>query len=661
MARAVVNEVSWLKPRYSRRNGEVVGHGIATVVDPSVWTPGRLVFVGSPLVSPGLEIVPPSVEVLNPGSGRVDTSRAELPPAEAIQERSKAIGVELRLRSDRSSTLAFDAYDLTYATELELQGGRTVTVKDALAKLSKEGKLRCQAPFRESKSFAAFLRHGKDGRPFVHDVGTGTTHWLCDAESNQLGFESQAEQPEVPNSRDTTVEQKSDDAVVEPINIFGDALHLPPEWRPEHYPAVISSFAQDVHRRLGVDPAAVCWMMIVSAGALIDDFHKLQVKAKDTGWRESARLWCALIGDPSAKKTPALNEVLKPVLELQAEWYREYQAAKREWKAKRQDQASDEPPQLRKVIVNDSTVEGLASVLENNPWGVLVVHDKLSGWFGSMDAYRNKGVSKDRGDWLRAYNGGQYFIDRATGEERHRFIPNWSASILGGIQPDPIRDIASRLQEDGLLQRFVPVVMRSAVFGSDVSPDAVAIAEWGRLVRELPQLDATTGIVRLSPEAQGILDKTRALVHALGQHPGYDRKLKYALEKGEGQLARIALIYHCIEDRTGRGLLDDIAPGEVLQASTARKAADAYLQYVIPSMVAFYEALIGESPVLRDARWVAGYVLARGSKRVTERELYRAYNEFRDPQGRRRRGHPGAAGTCGMGVPGLQGSRPAAE
>lgn len=50
---------TWLKPRYSRKeSGTVVGYSLTTIVDPSVWTPGRLVFCGKPTAGEGLTVVP---------------------------------------------------------------------------------------------------------------------------------------------------------------------------------------------------------------------------------------------------------------------------------------------------------------------------------------------------------------------------------------------------------------------------------------------------------------------------------------------------------------------------------------------------------------------------------------------------------------------------
>jgi len=50
-ARAIAMDMTWKKPRHSRKTGEVVGHDVVSIIDWSVFTPGRLVFVGKPVVS----------------------------------------------------------------------------------------------------------------------------------------------------------------------------------------------------------------------------------------------------------------------------------------------------------------------------------------------------------------------------------------------------------------------------------------------------------------------------------------------------------------------------------------------------------------------------------------------------------------------------------
>jgi hypothetical protein len=48
-ARAIAMNMTWKKPRHSRKTGEVVRHDVVSIIDWSVFTPGRLVFVGKPV------------------------------------------------------------------------------------------------------------------------------------------------------------------------------------------------------------------------------------------------------------------------------------------------------------------------------------------------------------------------------------------------------------------------------------------------------------------------------------------------------------------------------------------------------------------------------------------------------------------------------------
>ncbi len=49
-ARALDLGMAWTKPRHSKSTGEVVGNDVVSIIDWSVFTTGRLVFVGKPEV-----------------------------------------------------------------------------------------------------------------------------------------------------------------------------------------------------------------------------------------------------------------------------------------------------------------------------------------------------------------------------------------------------------------------------------------------------------------------------------------------------------------------------------------------------------------------------------------------------------------------------------
>ena len=111
-----------------------------------------------------------------------------------------------------------------------------------------------------------------------------------------------------------------------PVNLFGKILGTPPKWNPQDYPEIIAKLAEDISYRMGVDPVIPAFSAIAVAAALIHDRHRLQVKALDTKWLESPRLWIALVGEPSTKKSPAMREVFIPIKKLQVKWHENYQA-----------------------------------------------------------------------------------------------------------------------------------------------------------------------------------------------------------------------------------------------------------------------------------------------------------------------------------------------
>ncbi|QFY89681.1 hypothetical protein D5125_09375 [Magnetovirga frankeli] len=185
MVQAAANGLTWLKPRYSRTEpGKVIGQSLTTIIDTSVFTPGRLVFVGKPMASDGLVVEPQSVQVHKDTLNAIDTALVELPEPEQVRAITRKAGGEMRIQKGEKG-LVCHVQDLTLDTELETQHQGTVTVR-ALQEQGTLVKVRSQTPFRESNSFAAFYSTNAQGKPFVHDVGTGTTHWLRDEDAEEL-------------------------------------------------------------------------------------------------------------------------------------------------------------------------------------------------------------------------------------------------------------------------------------------------------------------------------------------------------------------------------------------------------------------------------------------------------------------------------------------
>ena len=68
---------------------------------------------------------------------------------------------------------------------------------------------------------------------------------------------------------------------------------------------------------------------------------------------------------------------------------------------------------------------------------------------------RYSGGSSDRPFWLEAYGGRGYTVERMGREPV--YIDHLSVGVVGGIQPDRLRSLLLKTDDDGLLARFLPV------------------------------------------------------------------------------------------------------------------------------------------------------------------------------------------------------------
>lgn len=185
MVRAVQAGLSWKKPRFSKQEeGKVVGHGLATIVDTSVWTAGRLVFDGKPTVGDGLTVSPLEPVIHAGEHDSLDTVAMVIPDPKTIREITRKTGVEMDVKAG-SNGLRIVANDLTLDTEIETKDHGILTVRQMIEQKI-VGKVRCQAPFRASESWAAFYNTNSDGIPFIYDNGTGITHWLNQFEQDEV-------------------------------------------------------------------------------------------------------------------------------------------------------------------------------------------------------------------------------------------------------------------------------------------------------------------------------------------------------------------------------------------------------------------------------------------------------------------------------------------
>lgn len=423
-------------------------------------------------------------------------------------------------------------------------------------------------------------------------------------------------------------------STVEPFDLWGNfnAPELPRGLLPD----VIEQFAFANGEQMGADPAGLAMAAIVTCAAAIPDQVQIKVKRHDE-WLESARLWVALVGLPSTKKSPVVSAAAAPLKRLDGQMMRDWQKRVSAFDSLPADErkGKQRPPQTR-LRIEDTTVEAAEEVCGGSPWGILLYKDELSGFFGAMDKYNGgKGASADRAFWLQSYNGGEYARNR-TGRGA-AIIDNLSISLLGGIQPDAIRRIAGDAVDDGLLQRLFPITLRTATMGKD-EPMPPVNDRYRRLIESLHQLKPpgwmNMGVLEFDDSAQAIRRDLEARHLTLQSLETVNKKLASHIGKFDGAFARLCVVWHCIEHIEMSALCDhpdfdgEELPAMVTEA-TARRVADFLHKFLLAHSVAFYGGVLGLSDDHDRLTAIAGHILAHGLEKVTNRDVARGDRTMR--------------------------------
>jgi hypothetical protein len=408
-----------------------------------------------------------------------------------------------------------------------------------------------------------------------------------------------------------------DDAGKAPVDLWGQ-FNNPPALPRGLLPPVIEQFAFEEGELMGADPAGLALGALTICAAALPDHTQIQVKRHDPHWLESARLWVGLIGYPSTKKSPIMLRVAKPLKQLDAELFREYIANLRHYESlSKEDRKVAEKPRQRRLRIEDITIEAAQEILKDSPDGVLCLQDELSGWFGAMDKYNGAhGGQKDRGFWLQAFHGGPYCVDRI--KRGSAMIENLSVSLLGGIQPEPMRLIAADSVDDGLIQRLIPVVLRPATVGKD-APISKAAKDYAALIGHLHDSPEPQMPYQFSDEALVLRAELEQKHLELTSIELINRKLAAHIGKYDGLFARLCLLWHMIEGK----------PGLTIEVETARRVARFMHEFMLPHAFAFYAGVLGLSDDHDRLTAVAGYILAHKLDRVTNRDLARSIRTTR--------------------------------
>jgi hypothetical protein len=436
----------------------------------------------------------------------------------------------------------------------------------------------------------------------------------------------------------------------EPTDLWAEDAE-PVDLPPGVVPAIIEAAARDHALRLGIEAGASAAALITAMGSLVHAGNSLQMRQVDTGWTVRPILWTAIVAESGTNKSATLSYAMEAVRSVNDKLANEYAIALQKFNAQQplpgrrrtisivesspaernELEFAPEEPRLRQKIINNATTEAIADILANNPEGVLNFRDELSGFFGGMDLYHEKG-GIDRSYWLEAKDGGGFTVNRRR--SKPIVVKNNAVTVLGAIQPDVMRNIGDGLVDDGLLQRFAPVFLRRIGVGADVAANQDVADELKRIAAVLIDAD-DAATYRFSPEANTERIAYEAFVREQMDLSGAPPAFRQWLEKTINEFGRLALVFHFLEWHSSEeGRLFGGPPPSLISLETARRARRYLSEFIYPHAQVFYRRILGSSPSEEHARWIAGYILSGELSSVSARDISRHYSQLKDPKKR---------------------------
>jgi putative DNA primase/helicase len=231
--------------------------------------------------------------------------------------------------------------------------------------------------------------------------------------------------------------------------------------------------------------------------------------------------------------------------------------------AGRDAEAGAAEPTERRLTTQDPTVEALGELLRDNP-NIGVIRDELTGLLRSMEK-PDRGA--DRAFYLEAWDGNRTTFQYDRIGRGKVTIKNPTVSILGSIQPGPLRALLREVArgesgDDGLIFRFQVLFwpdLPAKWTNVDRWPDSQARRRVDRLFRALGTLTPADlgaepgdgGVpphLRFDDDAQPAFDAWRNYLENYQlRGPDDDAMLEAHLAKYRKLVPALALLFHLAE------------------------------------------------------------------------------------------------------------------
>jgi hypothetical protein len=362
---------------------------------------------------------------------------------------------------------------------------------------------------------------------------------------------------------------KVETPAMEPLSLLDNLRPKPPGMNIDLWPEILRQRSSEISESVGCDPLVPLFAGLAAICGVVDARIRLELMP---GFKVPPVLWLMTLGDPADKKSPGSRPMLSPLRNIEAEdrpryakelldWegkeaaYASSKKAFLEWSASPEamlgsDQAptvAEMPPQPvpLKITVSDITSQKLVRSAADRPRGLLCHLDEMNSWIRKLT---DKSSGEDRSAWVVSYESEHYEMDRVGAGSIH--CENLAVSIYGNIQPTVFRQSVASLAADGLLQRFIPGILRAGKtkLGQPVLECMTSAAAWENTLRLTYSLPPQT--YQLSFEAymayrefQAWYEDAKRDERVINSGDVY----MTAFGKLEGLAGRLILLFHIIE------------------------------------------------------------------------------------------------------------------
>lgn len=369
-----------------------------------------------------------------------------------------------------------------------------------------------------------------------------------------------------------------------------------PDFDLDLIPPVLAARAREISTSVGCDPLVPVWAGLAAACGAADARSTLELAP---GFTVPPLLWLMTIGRPSDKKTPGSMPMVEILRNLENQDMPQYHARMLAWEiaeaayaqakksmiewAKSPEALLDPTgapsvpdlpaqPQPPQIVVQDISSQKLVRLAAGRPKGLLCHLDEMLAWTRKLCDPRGM---DDRSSWVAGYEVRSYRMDRVGGGQLH--ADPFAVAIFGNMQPSVLSLHIEALAADGLLQRFIPAVLRPNYtrLANPVPSYLSSSGIWDaalRVLHSVPTIAYTLsaeGKLMFREWQTRYFDNLQAI-----RISGVGDWLLTALGKLEGLAGRLALVFHLLEHPLEAVVRDD----------TLKRALAMVDRYITPAL-----------------------------------------------------------------------------